>query len=353
MPIHPGYAENLAGPILDLYTEAERILLERIARALAAEIDAPDWAERKLIQIQLLQAQASGLLADLAGKSASEIANAILTAYNRGTAMAAADLAKIIEAGPAGAPGLPAVERLVTEAVGNVAATHGRILRTVEDVFRDVIAKSAPQVLLGTQTRREAAQAALDQFAMRGVTGFVDRTGRRWDMASYVEMATRSAVSNAAIQGHTDRLQAAGHDLVVVSDAPQECSVCREWEGKVLSLSGVRHVGVKVAGTLARAKSAGLFHPGCRHSISIYIPGVTETSPHGRTEDPQGDADRQRLRDMERHVRDWKRRQAVAMTPEAEKAAGAKVRAWQAAIREHVASTTAKRQPARERLGTR
>lgn len=355
MPVHPGYAESLAGPILDLYADAEQRLLERIAKALAAEIDAPDWAERKLIQIQLLQAQASGMLRDLSGKSSEAIAEAILKAYNRGTALAVADLAKLLDAGPAGLPpGLPAVERLVAEAVSGVSATHGRILRTVDDVFRTVVSETAPQVLLGTQTRREAAQSALDRFAARGITGFVDRAGRRWDMASYVEMSTRAAVGNAAVQGHVDRLVAAGHDLVSVSDAPQECKICRPWEGKVLSLSGARRVdGVDVAGTLAEAKRAGLMHPGCRHSVSIFIPGVTEISPHGKTADPQGDADRQRLRAMERHVRAWKRRQAVALSPEAEKAAGVKVRAWQAAIREHVASTSAKRQPQRERLGAR
>lgn len=352
MPIDPGYAENLAGPILDLYSDAERILLEKIARALAAEMDAPDWAERKLIQMQLLQAQARGLLSDLSGKSAAAIAEAILRAYNRGTAMATLDLAGIVEKGQIGAPGLPAVEALVTEAVGNVAATHGRILRSVDDVFRDVISRTAPQVLLGTQTRREAAQAALDRFASRGITGFVDRAGRRWDMASYVEMSTRAAVGNAAIDGHAQRLLAAGQDLVRVSDAPQECSKCRPWEGKILSLSGLpRTDGVKVAGTLAEARAAGLHHPSCRHSISIYIPGVTNTRPNGRTADPAGDAARQRLRYLERKVREWKRRSAVALDDTAKATANAKVRAYQSAIRDHVASTSAKRQPAREQIG--
>jgi len=354
MPVSPEYAENLAGPILDLYSEAERILLQRIARALAADMDAPDWVERKLIQIQLLQAQAAGMLRDLSGKSSEAIAEAILTAYNRGTALATADLAGLLDRGVTPIPGVPAVEALVTEAVGNAAATHPRILRTVDDVFRQVVAQAAPQALLGVQTRREAAQSALDRFADRGITGFVDKRGRRWEMASYVEMATRSATANAAIAGHTDRLLAAGHDLVAVSDAPQECKICRPWEGKVLSLTGApRADGVRVAGTLAEAKRAGLMHPGCRHSVSIFIPGVTNTRPNGRTADPAGDAARQRLRQLERNVRKWKRREAAALTPEAAQAARAKVKGWQSAIRDHVDATPAKRQRHREQLGAR
>lgn len=356
MPISPEYAENLAAPIAALYADAERILLERIAKALAAEMDAPDWAERKLIQLQLLQAQNAGLLRELSGRSAEEIAAAILKAYNRGTAMAVADLADLVT-DPARAasltPGLPAIESMVTEAVAAASSTHGRILRATDDVFRQVIARTAPQVLLGTQTRREAAQAALDEFAGRGITGFMDRSGRNWEMASYVEMSTRAATANAAITGHSDRLLAAGIDTVQVSDAPQECSKCRPWEGKVLSLSGTaRADGVPVAGTLAQAKADGLFHPGCRHSVSAYLHGYSRPAP-ARTADPEGDAARRRLRYLERKVREWKRREAVALSPETGEAARVKVRAYQAAIREHVASTPAKRQRQREQLGAR
>lgn len=353
MPVSPQYVENLAATVVGLYQDAERILLARIARALAADLDAPDWAERKLLQVQLLQSQTVRQLQQLSGRSAEEIAAAIVKAYNRGAAVAQADLTQLVTgslAEDALPPGLPAVEQLVTEAVGMADVANRQILRTIPDVFRDVIARTSPQVLLGTQTRRQAAQSALDLFADRGVTGFVDRAGRNWALESYVEMSTRSAAMNATVQGHTERLVANGHDLVMVSNAPQECTLCRPWEGKVLSLTGAPRVdGVTVAGTMAEAKAAGLFHPGCRHSAGIYLPGITKRPEH--TADPEGDAARQRLRKLERDVRRWKRRELVALDDAAKAKAAAKVRGYQAAIREHVASTPAKRQPARERLG--
>jgi hypothetical protein len=144
-------------------------------------------------------------------------------------------------------------------------------------------------------------------------------------------------------------------DLVIVSDAPQECPLCRPWEGEVLSLSGATvgtidgSGGVRVAGTLPEATAAGLFHPGCRHSLGAYQPGITK--PMHDTADPAGDAARQKLRYLERQVRSWKRAQAVALDPAAERKAGAQVRAYQAKIREHVATTSAKRIPAREQVG--
>jgi len=354
MAVSADYTANLAADVVGLYQDAEQILLQRIARALAQDMDAPDWAERKLLQVQLLQAQTVRQLRALSGRSTEEISAAVLKAHNRGAALAESDLAALaaratgVTAGLP--PGLPAVERLVTETIVAIQSTHVGILRAVDDVFRQVVARSAPQVLLGVQTRRQAAQAALNDFAKAGVKGFVDKSGRKLALESYVEMATRSATARAAIDAHVERLQAGGHDLVIVSDHSQECKLCRPWEGKVLSLSGVARIdGVDVAGTLAQARSGGLFHPGCRHSIGIYLPGVTKAPT--RTADPQGDADRQKLRYLEREVRSSKRQAAVALDPEAKRLADARVRNYQSKIRSHVGSTTAKRIPSRERLG--
>jgi len=135
--------------------------------------------------------------------------------------------------------GLRAIEALTQETLGNVLATHTGILRSTMDAYRSVIAESSSGVLLGDQTRRQAAQAALNRFAQKGITGFVDSAGRGWSMESYTEMALRTGCGRAAVQGHVDRLTANGLDLVIVSDAPRECPLCRPWEGKVLSIGSV------------------------------------------------------------------------------------------------------------------
>lgn len=361
MPVSPELAAGLARATVEMYADAERILLARVARALGSNLDAPSWAEQKLLQVQMLRLQAEQLLSALTAPVEQAVAEAVATAYNRGTAAAVSDLAGVLGtaledlADPV--PGTAAVQRLVSEAVTNVTATHARILRVTLDAYRQVVVEASGQVMLGTVTRREAAQRALNDFAGRGITGFVDRAGRGWQLESYVEMAVRSTTAQAAVNAHADRLQALGQDLVIVSDAPQECRLCRPWEGKVLSLSGgtVGTVeggrGVRVAGSLADARSAGLFHPGCRHSTGLFQPGVTRLP--GRTADPQGDADRRKLRYLERETRKAKRLEAAALDDRARAKAAARVRARQAQIREHTRTTTAKRQPQRERLGAR
>ena len=341
--------DRLVETLASIYEDAELRLLEHIARQLAQGIDSPSWAMDKLRELQLLLARLRGDLASMAGRSAEEITKAILDAYNSGRAGALAELVKANMATTAARGASPIVDAamraLLEETIGATLGTHVRILRSADDIYRQVVAKASGITLTGAVTRRQAAQKALDAFADAGVTGFIDRAGRNWDARSYVEMAMRSASHRASVQGHLDQLQAHGHDLVMVSDHAQECELCRPFEGKVLSISGLPRIdGVRVYCSVSEAYSRGYGHPGCRHRF-VYFDGVTDV-PRG-TADPLGDAARQQQRHLERGVRAWKRREAAALDPQAKAAARLKVREWQARLREHVAVNDLKPQPFR------
>lgn len=354
MAVTARQVDHLTDALVALYGEAERVLLHRIATALAKGMDSPHWAEQKLMEVQLLLARCRGDLQTLAGKSTDEISAMLMQAYNTGRAGALADVAVAGLASRIAAGGELAtvhqIRALLDETLNGAIGQQQTILRTVDDIYRQVIAEASPLQLAGVETRREVAQRALNKFADRGITSFTDAAGRKWSMTSYTEMSTRTAARRAQWKGHAEQLQQLGQDLVIVSDHSQECTLCRPWEGKILSLSGAPRVdGVQVAGTLEQAQAAGLGHPGCRHTFGVYLPGVTKV-PTG-TADPQGDTDRQRLRYLERGVRAWRAREAAALSPEARQQAAAKAREWQARIRQHVADTGVKRQPQRERLG--
>jgi hypothetical protein len=209
-----------------------------------------------------------------------------------------------------------------------IAKTSFNILRDVDDTFRTIQAEVATGVLSGVETRKQIAQRMLNKFADSGVASFTDKLGRVWEMAAYAEMATRTVTARAALQGHVDRQSEAGRDLVVVS-SHGGCPICRPWEGRILSISGVS----KQYPSLADAQSAGLFHPNCSHSITGYIPGLTvlEDKPQ-RT--PEQYEYTQRQRANERAIRQWKRRETVALTPEEAQKARAKIQAYQQRQRE-------------------
>lgn len=367
MAVSPTDAEALVAELVAVYGEAEATLLEVIAKHAAVNgpdaVDGPVWAQRKMAEIPKVRAELQRAIARHESRVLALLADFMDRAYRIGAAMAGKDIPPAparkaqgaLQAAGAVAPGSRALAALAAEHQQQVVGTHLRMLRASEDIYRRTVYEAAAQSLTGTVTRRDAAQKALTKLAARGVTGYTstDKNGRtrNWDLTSYVEQATRSATAKAQTEGAIARWTERGHDLVIVSDAPEECEWCRPWEGKVLSLSGQPHPGVPVAGTLRQATSGkGLFHSNCRHSLSLYIHGVTKR-PARPTADPQGDKDRQKLRRLERETRAAKRQLAAAATPEAKAAAQAKIRARQAQIREHVASTDVTRQPHRERLG--
>ena len=317
MAIRPDDAAVLAKGLRELYVEAETLLLQRVARALAAGKDSPGWVDEKLLGIQALRRQVDGILEDLANNVPGAVERAVGIAYNRGVATAGAELtaaslphAAFAEVQPTGA-----VAAIVSETLTRTAPMAFQIRRAITDVYQRVVTEVAAQTTLGTVTRREASQMVLQRLAKQGVTGFRDTAGRQWSMPSYAEMAMRTSTSQAMLQGHTDRIQELGVDTVIVSDAPEECKICRPFEGKVLSLSGQTTGRLKdgktVVASLAEAKSRGLYHPNCRHSHSIYLPGITK--PFSDNADPTGDALRQQQRAYERRIRELKRQEAIAM----------------------------------------
>lgn len=369
MPVSPSMAEDLAAAVADLYEAAQGTIITRIRDALAAGINSPVWLQLKAAAVGDLQTAIQAVIDALAYDAGGAIRQAVATAYERGQQAAVAELGALTVgrqvAVVAALPNAPAVDRLASALISDTGPVHVRMLRQTMDVYRGVITHASAAPLLGAQTRRQAAQTALDQFAQRGVTGFVDRAGRGWDMRSYVEMATRSVVGRAAVDAHTDRLTAAGVDLVMVSDSPEECPLCRPWEGKILALTGApgartieqehttdddRTVRVDVAGTLAEARAAGLQHPNCTHRTSAYLPGVTTppaTVPARATYEQS-----QQQRYYERQIRRWKREAAGAMDDAKRMKANASVRAYQAKIRALVNETGLPRKSHREQMST-
>lgn len=315
----PELALRLAKQLVDLYAQAEADLIATVARRVARGIDQPGWAERKLAETSALRAEAEARLAQLQTDLEPTIRDLVTRAHTAGQATADDDLATAgIDIG-FGHTNTATVDTYVQQAVTNLQGTHLRIFRSTMDAYRDAVVEDVGQVVSGTATRRQVSQRVLDRFARQGITGFVDNAGRNWQLDTYAEMTARTAAGRAQVQGSLDRYQAAGRDLVIVSDAPEECPVCRPWEGKVLSISGRTPTGTKdgaiaVSGTVAEAVSAGLQHANCRHRLGLYIPGLTRPM-HG-TADPAGSEIRQEQRMLEREKRKLRRLQEAALDDE-------------------------------------
>lgn len=374
MPVDPDDIEAIVADVSAIYREGELALLHEVADHLRRRSGAPSGSTGAPIDAPASLRRAAGSAqAAMEADGARALRGAISAAWRLGARAAAAEFpdqrAPRAEAGPAAdtarTPVPPqAADALTTELVRDVGDRVRNVPRDTLAAFRSAVEDAAARMSAGGQNRRSATQAAWSALVRRGVIGFTDRAGKRWRLHSYVEMAVRTAAMRAAVDGQADRLTSLGIDLVSISDHARECELCRPWEGRILRLSAgpvgrvdVPHalddegtLTVDVAGTVATARAAGLWHPNCLHSMSAFLPGVTRI-PEPSAE-PEEYAARMRQREIERRIRRWREQESAATTDEARTAARRKVQAWRAAMREHLAAHPGlKRVRHREQIG--
>lgn len=335
MPINVDHYEDLAGEVLKVYEEAERKMMKSVANRLNRGVTQPGWTERKYGEMRDVSRVMRGYVERLSKtrgemqKAYIEQAFADARAAMISDAQTFANLSEI--------RGLTAntfkVVNILSELDSSMNAADRMILRKVNDEYAGIVGRASALVATGSITYREAVQRELNDFANRGITSFVDRAGRSWDMETYAEMATLTAIERATREGYLDSMAEFGYDLAEISDHYGACPICEAWQGVIISVSGT----TPGYPSLADAESAGVFHPRCMHDISVYYDGI---SPEGRKGPKEvGDASpgysvRAQQRGLERHVRAWKRRMAVAGSPQEERAAYARVRMYQERIRE-------------------
>jgi Phage minor capsid protein 2 len=335
--------------IVSRYEDAEATVVRTVALAVGKGIDG-DPAQ--LLRAQLLQRTAiryemRRLVRELRAAGEADVAELLTSAYHLSEGEASRVLAVAGEAPLKNEIAATALTALVKDLDTRLTLAESRILRSADDAYRDVIARVTAEGLLGKTTRRQAAQAALNAFADRGVPVFIDSAKRSWSLASYAEMATRTAVIGAGRTGKLDAMRSRGHDLAIISGNTAGCEACAPWEGVVVSIDGA----TPDYPTLADAEGEGLFHPNCGHQADPYVPGLTEEQTVNRS-DPEAYAALQQQRYLERGVRQYKMRAAAAADdPAAAAAAQAKVREWQARLRKHVSANDLPRLYYREQIG--
>lgn len=348
--VNPEAAYRSLKALLDVVDVASERMLMAVTRRLARGITEPGWAEQKSGEMLLVRAELQRIVNQGIGADLEERAQeALAEAYGIG-ARVAEQLGEV-----AITTNVSRLVSIVTRFVAAVRGTFLPVVRAHEDVYRRAIVDSESLMATGTIVRREAVAMAVDRLLVEGQDRFRDASGRHWHLDAYVRMAGRTAAQQAAVEGQLEGMVARGRDLVVISDSPRECRLCRPWESKLLSVSGATLVGSevdgdRVAGTIAEARLAGLWHPNCTHRADPYTPGLTRV-PEPKA-NPEGYAQAQKLRRLEREVRDLKRAEAAVKElgeTQALRDLRRKIRAKHAQIAAYAESTGQNRRRERER----
>ena len=221
---------------------------------------------------------------------------------------------------------------------------QGAVWRRMDDIYRRTIYQTEMFMAAGAKTLDQAIDMATKEFLAGGIDCIEYKNGRRVNIASYVEMALRTASQRAAFLAEGKKRDEWGIHTIFVSAHANTCPKCEPWQGKVLvddvfssgTASEAEELGVMLLSTAMRA---GLLHPNCRHTLATYFPDITilPKVPDGKKAVQTYEAE-QKQRAMERRIRKWKRIAAGTMEQEKVNLANDKVRKYQKRLRDHLLS---------------
>lgn len=234
----------------------------------------------------------------------------------------------------------PKMERLMQDVVQVEQTAETAALRTMDDVYRRTVNRAQLAMAAGETTLTKAIDMAVREFLEKGLNSIVYRDGRHVDIADYVRMVLRTASTRAQLQGKSKRFAELGYDTVLISQYGGCSETCEPWQGRayiddVFTIwngeingdSGKSRYCDKWFPLLSSAIRGGLFHPNCRHTMSLYIDGVTKIPPPIPAEQIRKQRElEQKQRVMERKIRKLKRLEAGTQDPQAVKEYGRKLK---------------------------
>lgn len=169
------------------------------------------------------------------------------------------------------------LDALIQTVENDFKKANAAVLRRMDDIYRQTIFKAQAYYNQGAVGLEKAIDMAVKDFLDKGIDAITYKDGKKVNIASYAEMALRTANHRAYLMGEGKKRQEIGNPFVVVSAHATSCKLCIPWQGLVL-IDDVYSGGKKEDGDyplLSEAMKKGLMHPNCRHNLNTYFPGIS------------------------------------------------------------------------------
>ena len=208
------------------------------------------------------------------------------------------------------------LKALIDETKENFEKAELSILRYSNDQYRKIIYDAQVYANTGSGTPQQAIDMATKDFLSKGINNIEYSIGAMVNIASYAEMAIRTANKRAYLQGEGEKRNEWGVHTVLVPNRGGGCPYCIKFQGKIF-IDDVWSGGTEAESNstgyplLSTAVKARLFHPNCKDTVVTYFPGIN-TKPIPPTEaelevKKQNYVIEQKQRYNERQIRKYKR----------------------------------------------
>ena len=216
------------------------------------------------------------------------------------------------------------------------------LLRRSNDLYRQTIYKAQIGLNTGSITLNQAIDMATKDFLSNGINSIRYKNGNLVNIASYSEMALRTAEKRATMYGDGEKRQEWDIDTVVVYGHNGACPLCSRWQNRVY-IDDVYSNGKpnNKYPLLSVAIQGGLYHPNCKcPPPQTYIEGITDPPTQKTPQELEKDIQNYNLEQVqcyhERQIRKYKRLEANSLDENNRKKYAIKVQEWQSKQREFI-----------------
>lgn len=254
------------------------------------------------------------------------------------------------------------LEALQESVKGDLKKAENGVMRKMDDVYRQTIYKAEVNMAAGAKTLDQAIDMATKDFLQKGINTIEYTDGRRVNIASWAEMALRTASQRATFLGEGKKRDEFGVYTVLMS-AHNDCSpMCLPYQGTVMIDDVYTSISNEAASSLSKetgyvllsvAMEKHAFHPNCRHTLSTFFPGIN--SMPEPVDDEKAVANyqaEQKQRYYERGIRMYKRLYEGSLDEVNQLRYKKKVNEWQSRLRDHLKENPSlRRDYSREKVG--
>lgn len=222
---------------------------------------------------------------------------------------------------------------LISATTKDMKTAETAMLRMTNDKYRKTIFDAQVFANSGAGTLNQAIDMATKDFLSAGINCIQYKDGRRVNIASYAEMAIRTANKRAVLISEGDTRKQWGIHTVKVSSYGQCSETCLPWQGRVyvddVYSGGMKEEAKKLKLPLmSEAIAGGLFHPNCKHRANTYYPELDTDAPENKTEiisQPEIGPNQQDYNKNQLQIQKFKRIKAGSLTSDDVNAAQAEL----------------------------
>ena len=281
---------------MDLIKSMKRTMKRHIGEEMQEEINWSQWQAEMLNGLAQYKAENKDKLQGYYSTINDEIEEAIRLSYATGESEQEIEILKAIQDGyKADKTGIGTnamqgaffkinegkLNALIESTVNDMTRAENAILRMTDDVYRQTIFKAQMFYNTGAGTLWKAVDMATKDFLSAGINCVEYKNGARVNIASYSEMALRTANKRANLMGSAGKREEWGIHTVKVSSHNSACPMCIPWQGKVY-IDDVYGQGTKEESKasgyplLSVAVKGGMFHPNCKNGCNTYYEGINQ-----------------------------------------------------------------------------